>query len=243
MRPVINFNAVKATVDELFEILESIKPPAEYIEQAEKAGIENPLYRVSVRTDTKKTSSLEKVLQKRKAKYFSKMFDGESDASMETQDFRDFLEEELREAQSYQIYFDKYKSDKEHRKYHYDLERWIVFLDLIINPIVATTKKEKGPSGRAVALFCSIVHQSGILLRSVESKSDYCKKIMKERQIMSPNVEEVRKHFTETMGIKESDKYLQEVVLLILPTLLAEERGIIEKFIQGNIPDKAKMYH
>lgn len=141
MKPVINFNAVKATVDELFEIFESVDPKKEYLKHAEKAGIENPISEQSVRSNSEDESSLNMILERRKEEYFSKMKKSKRHAASSKSDIvykkneyrllRDFLDTEVIKAEEYQTYFTEYQSDPDQRVYYYDLQNWIDFLQKI----------------------------------------------------------------------------------------------------------------
>ncbi|MBL0152058.1 MAG: hypothetical protein IPP93_00650 [Chitinophagaceae bacterium] len=81
--------------------------------------------------------------------------------------------------------------------------------------------------GPVFALFCSIVHQSGLLEMGYdESNERYCERVCSHFSI-NTNYKKARQYFSKVMDIKEGDKYLVKVKELILPNISSEAEQII----------------
>ena len=93
-------------------------------------------------------------------------------------------------------------------------------------------EKNPKPKARAIALFCSIVHQTGILIKGFEGNETYCQRVCETFNIES-NPKSVRKYFSEQMGIKKTDKNLITITEIILPTLPEKKRQIIINYIES----------
>lgn len=70
------------------------------------------------------------------------------------------------------------------------------------------------PSAPAIALFCSIIHQSGFDKKGKESQEIYCMRICKKFDIVY--TDNVRQDFNEKRIIKNAN-HLQEIRRLIIP--------------------------
>jgi hypothetical protein len=87
----------------------------------------------------------------------------------------------------------------------------------------------------AFALFCSVVHQCGLDLKSDdESNSVFCQKIADKYKIQV-NVSKARQTFTTSMDIKKTDKKLLLITNKILPKIDSQLSKRIKLFIDSKI--------
>lgn len=85
------------------------------------------------------------------------------------------------------------------------------------------------------ALFCSIVHQSGLHEMGFdESNEKYCQRIS-ECYTITVNTKKARQYLKKIMEIKGSDKNLKKVREEILPSLPNDARYKIETFINSKL--------
>jgi hypothetical protein len=100
-------------------------------------------------------------------------------------------------------------------------------------------KKSESVTASSLALFCSIIHQSGIIEQGFdESAEDYCERVLRHFSI-SGNAKKVRTFYNKTMDIKETDDVLQKVIKLIMPMI--NNKANLKK-IRVFINNKTKMY-
>ncbi len=88
------------------------------------------------------------------------------------------------------------------------------------------------------ALFCSIVHQSGLIeIGFDEGNESYCQRISIKFGI-NANPKKARQYFTQSMEIKVNDKRFKKVIELILPIIPEDAKQKINAFLNN----KTKMY-
>jgi len=116
------------------------------------------------------------------------------------------------------------------------------YLTWFENQYEISKEKEKGKVkyeivAEAFALFCRIVHWSGTIERGFnESSQKYCKRVITHFEL-NGNSEKIRGFFKiAEPEIIESDKYLQQVIKVILPKLVnPKEKDNIQKYITNKI--------
>jgi hypothetical protein len=90
----------------------------------------------------------------------------------------------------------------------------------------------------AIALFCSIVHQSGLIeIGFDESRDNFCKRIS-EHFNLGITSDRVRQNFTVVIDFKVNDKNLKKIRELIFPNINSQEKEKLETFINN----KLKLY-
>jgi hypothetical protein len=95
--------------------------------------------------------------------------------------------------------------------------------------VKVTVSDIKAPT---IRLFCSIIHQSGIIIKGdEESVESYCKSVCEKYEFQY--TQNIRKHFTVSMDIKSHDKHLVAIQASIIPKLPTEEKNKIELFINS----------
>jgi hypothetical protein len=88
------------------------------------------------------------------------------------------------------------------------------------------------------ALFCSIVHQSGLHEMGFdESNEKYCQRIS-DCYTITVNTKKARQYFKKVMEVKASDKNLKKISEEILPSLPSDAKQKIDTFLNG----KLKLY-
>jgi len=108
---------------------------------------------------------------------------------------------------------------------------YLRFRPFLMQPQIKTkNNKIKGPS---IALFCSILNQSGVIKKGFdESPEIYIKRVSTIYKLES-NPAKARQYFNEMMDIKTNDKYLKIIISHILPTLPKEAVSKINNFIES----------
>ena len=114
-----------------------------------------------------------------------------------------------------------------------------------LKPKKDTSDKKNGSgklNGRSIALFCSIINESGLISKGMDSNEIYCNKIISEFKINAPV--KTRQYFRETMELRRSDKYLKEVMEKILPEIPLEISEKIITYINSKLllQDNKKLY-
>lgn len=84
-----------------------------------------------------------------------------------------------------------------------------------------------------IKLFCSIVHQSGAMIRGEESAANFCKRVCEEYNL--PYMVNLRKNFSESADIKERDRNYIKVANQILPNLPLDKKHQIEVFLESKL--------
>lgn len=93
-------------------------------------------------------------------------------------------------------------------------------------------KKIQAP---VIKLFCAIVHQSNVIVKGYdESPEKFITRVCEKFKIPS-NPKKARQYFDADAQLKRTDKNLQKVVDLILPTLPQKEKIIIQAYINSRI--------
>jgi hypothetical protein len=100
-------------------------------------------------------------------------------------------------------------------------------------------RKKKEPrsckiTNNEFALFCSILHQSGLFIFADESKTEFCEKVARKFEIEGVNTDSARRFFSEAMEIK-GDKICQGVISKILTKLNSEKYERLTQFINDQI--------
>lgn len=121
------------------------------------------------------------------------------------------------------------------------IENQFKFLDLKKDTVKKEISKRK-LKGHSVALFCSILNESGLVPKGMDSNEVYCNKIISDFNIHAPI--KTRQYFRETMELRKSDKYLKEVQQKILPEIPLEVREKIVAYINHKLAaqDNKKLY-
>lgn len=101
---------------------------------------------------------------------------------------------------------------------------------------IESISKNKKPKLNApiIKRFCELINDSEISCIGELSREKYCKKVCYKYNLKY--TDNVRKHFQHNNKPKESDKYLKNVVELILPKIDVSSRDTIMKYINNHTP-------
>ena len=103
--------------------------------------------------------------------------------------------------------------------------------------IIDSKKSTTSPkiTGPVTKRFCELANDSKLMERGIdESSQRFCKRVCERFNLKYQ--ERATRRFAMNETPRKSDKHLQRVVTLILPSLQSDERLIIEKFIGKHFP-------